>query len=254
LKLLIKLGGTLLDEPASRLRLAREISEVAREHETVVVHGGGKQMTAFLTERGIETRFIGGLRVTTPEVIDAVLKVIAGTVNHQLVASLVEAGARAVGLSGIDDCLCEAEQLDPQLGAVGRPVKANSPLLPLLTGAGYLPVVACIAGDRRGGIYNVNADSMAAALACGFGADRLLFMTDVEGVRGAAGEKLSELTTDECRTLIQDGVASGGMQAKLNAAIGALDAGVKEIAIAPGGLEDAAARLLRGERLGTRLI
>ncbi|HSB14248.1 MAG TPA: hypothetical protein VLE22_07295, partial [Bryobacteraceae bacterium] len=119
MKLLVKLGGTLLDVEESRLRIARELAAVAAGgHQLVVVHGGGKQMTRFLTERGIESRFIDGLRVTTPETIDAVLKVFAGSVNKQLVASLIQAGARAVGLSGIDAGLVEAEPLREELGAV----------------------------------------------------------------------------------------------------------------------------------------
>ena len=95
----------------------------------MVVHGGGKQMTRYLAERGIESRFVNGLRVTTPETLDAVLKVFAGSVNHELVASLNRAGALAVGLSGIDAFLVEAEQMDPALGAVGRVTKSNPALL-----------------------------------------------------------------------------------------------------------------------------
>ena len=106
MRILVKLGGTLLDTPESRARLASELSQIQRSGvQMVVVHGGGKQMTRFLTERGIESRFVGGLRVTTPEVVDAVLKVLAGSVNHQLVSALVQAGSLAVGLSGIDACL-----------------------------------------------------------------------------------------------------------------------------------------------------
>jgi len=121
LKVLVKLGGTLLDHAESRERLAAQIAAArGRGVEMVVVHGGGKQMTRYLAERGIESRFVGGLRVTSPETLDAVLKVFAGSVNHQLVASLNRAGALAVGLSGIEAFLVEAEQLDPALGAVGR--------------------------------------------------------------------------------------------------------------------------------------
>ena len=188
MKILVKLGGTLLDSVESRARLAAEIvAAQAQGHEVVVVHGGGKQMTRFLSERGIESRFVNGLRVSTPEVIDAVLKVLAGTVNHELVAALVAAGGRAVGLSGIDAGLTEAEPMDPELGAVGRPVRSNGALLELLASHGYLPVVACVAGDRNGRIYNVNADQMAVACAVGFGAASLFFLTDVDGVRNAAG-------------------------------------------------------------------
>ena len=147
-----------------------------------MVHGGGKQMTRYLAERGIESRFVNGLRVTTPETVDAVLKVFAGSVNHELVASLNRAGARAVGLSGIDAFLAEAEEMDPALGAVGRVTRSDPALLHLLTAHGYLPVVACVAGGRDGRIYNVNADQMAVACAAAFGADQLIFLTDVAGV------------------------------------------------------------------------
>ena len=163
-KVLVKLGGTLLDAPAMRDGLAAQIAEAcAGGIPIVVVHGGGKQMTRFLAERGIESRFVNGLRVTGPETVDAVLKVFAGSVNHELVASLNRAGAPAVGLTGIDAFLVEAEQMDPALGAVGRVTKSNPALLHLLVSQGYVPVVACVAGDRHGNVYNVNADQMAVA-------------------------------------------------------------------------------------------
>lgn len=255
MKLLIKLGGTLLDAPASRRRLARELTALrSAGHQLVVVHGGGRQMTRFLEDRGVESRFAGGLRVTTPEVIDAVLKVFAGSVNHELVASLVEAGALAVGLTGIDACLAEAEQMSAELGAVGRVVRSNPGVLHLLTSNGYVPVVACVAGDRQGRIYNVNADQMAVACAAGFGAERLVFLTDVEGVKGSDGAILPALTPRECARLIDEGVAKGGMQAKLNAATDALANGIGEVIIAPGALERAAERILAGEKIGTRLV
>ncbi len=226
MRVLIKFGGTLLETEESRARLAGELAAARRPGlEMVLVHGGGKQMTRFLAERGVESRFVRGLRVTTPEVIDAVLKIFTGTVNRQLVASLVAAGLPAVGLSGIDACLVEAEQLDPELGAVGRPVGANPALLDTLVGGGFLPVVACVAGDRQGKIYNVNADQMAVACAAGFRADRLVFLTDVDGVRGSEGAILPQLDIAAGEALIRDGVATGGMQAKIDAAHQALRQG-----------------------------
>ena len=149
MRLLIKLGGTLLDAAESRGRLAREIADVARREQVVVVHGGGKQMTRFLAERGVESRFVNGLRVTTDEVIDAVVKVFAGSVNAQLVSSFRAAGARPVGLSGLSGGLVDAVQLDPELGHVGKPVASDGRLLELLVKEGYLPVVACVAGDEQ---------------------------------------------------------------------------------------------------------
>ena len=254
MRILVKLGGTLLDAPASRARLAAELSQIQRSGvEMVVVHGGGKQMTRFLAERGVESRFVGGLRVTTPDVLDAVLKVLAGSVNHELVSAFVQAGCLAVGLSGIDACLTEAVQMDPDLGAVGRLVRTNPELLRLLGANGYLPVVACVAGDREGHIFNVNADQMAVACGVGFQADQLHFLTDVDGVRGGDSQVIPTLTIADCEELIRSGVATGGMQAKLNAASEALRAGIGQVIIAPGSLPGACGRLLAGEPIGTRL-
>lgn len=254
MKVLVKVGGSLLDSPAGRDALAAQIAGVhARGAELVVVHGGGKQMTRYLAERGIESRFVNGLRVTTPETVDAVLKVFAGSVNHELVASLNRAGARAVGLSGIDALLVEAEQMDPALGAVGRVTRSNPALLDLLTASGYLPVVACVAGSRDGRIFNVNADQMAVACAAAFGASQLIFLTDVEGVLDGGKRLCAAITASESRELIAAGVATGGMEAKLNAALAALDSGVSEVRIAPGGAERVLERILTGETLGTRL-
>jgi len=255
MKLLIKLGGTLLDSAESRNRLAGEITAVGRVgHKVVVVHGGGKQMTRYLAGQGIDSRFVNGLRITTSEVLDAVLKIFAGTVNTELVAAFIAAAAAAVGLTGIDSLLAEAEPMSPELGFVGRTVHSNTRLLEVLTGNGYLPVIACVAGDRSGQIYNVNADLMAVACAAGFGAERLLFLTDVDGVHGANNETLPSLTPEQSADLIASGVASGGMQAKLNAATEALLRGVGEVVIVPGALCGVVKKLMDGEAIGTRFV
>jgi acetylglutamate kinase len=253
-KLLIKLGGTLLDAAESRERLAREITAVAQREQVVVVHGGGKQMTRFLAERGVESRFVNGLRVTTDEVIDAVVKVFAGSVNAQLVTAFRAAGARPVGLSGLSGGLVDAVQLDPKLGQVGKPVASDGRLLELLVRESYLPVVACVAGDRNGAIFNVNGDQMAAACAEGFTADQLIFLTDVEGVRDAQGQTCGQLTAEEGLKLISSGVATGGMQAKIEAAVTALQHGVGQVLIAPGSYPGVVDQLLEGSRIGTRFI
>jgi acetylglutamate kinase len=251
-KLLIKLGGTLLDAPDSQARLAGEIAAIG--HAVVIVHGGGKQMTRYLAERGVESRFVNGLRVTTPEVIDAVLKVFAGTVNTELVGAFRAAGARPVGLTGLDAGLVDAEPLAEELGAVGKPVRSDAALLDLLTRERYLPVVACVAGDSKGAVYNVNADQMAVACASSFGAEKLIFLTDVDGVKGADGNVLDSLTAADAAGLIKAGVATGGMQAKLEAAVSALRTGVAEIVIAPGARAGVLAEILSGNRIGTRVI
>jgi acetylglutamate kinase len=253
-KVLIKVGGTLLDCTTSRDRLACEITEIAKRTQTVVVHGGGKQMTRFLEERGIESRFVNGLRVTTPPVLDAVLKIFAGSVNSGLVSSFRKAGARPVGLSGLDAGLVDAEPLNRELGHVGRPVQSDPRLLELLTQNGYLPVVACVAGDAQGGTFNVNGDQMAAACATAFGVSKLIFLTDVDGVRDENGSVRPVLTSAEATALIRAGVATGGMQAKLEAAISALQGGVREIVIAPGACTGTINKLIDNHVIGSRII
>ncbi len=251
MRALIKLGGTLLDEPLSRARLAGEIAQLSGQHEVAVVHGGGKQMTRFLAERGVESEFVDGLRVTTPEVVDALLKVFAGSVNHQLVSAFVGAGARAVGLTGIDAGLAVAEQLDPRLGAVGKVVRSDARVLAHLVQGGFLPVIACVAGGSAEEIYNVNADQMAVACAASFGVEALVFLTDVAGVRVADGTTAASLSVADCQQLIADQVATGGMQAKLTAAMDALRQGVGRVVIAHGGQPQAAAAAISGQPVGT---
>jgi acetylglutamate kinase len=244
----------LLDDSASRNDIARQIAEVAASGVSItVVHGGGKQMTRFLEERGIQSRFVGGLRVTTDETIDAVLKVLAGTVNTQLVAALCVSGARAVGLTGIDAGLATAEQLNPDLGFVGRVVASDPGVLDALSDAGLLPVVACVAGAVDGRVFNVNGDSMAVAIASSWGVDRLVFLTDVPGVLDDKNEIIPVLTVQCCRDLINTGVATGGMQAKLNAATDAVARGAREVSIVKGSDAFIVTRVFAGEQIGTRI-
>ena len=254
MKLLIKIGGTLLDCQSQRDNLATQIAALLQAgHKIAVVHGGGKQITQYLETRGIASEFREGLRITTPETIDAVLKVLTGTVNGELVSALIRAGCGAVGLTGLDGWLVQAEQMKPELGAVGRVTGANGRLLEVLSGAGFLPVVACLAGDGEGRFWNVNGDQMAIACAGAFAADALVFLTDVSGVLDAAKQPITNLTARAARHLIDTGVAKGGMQAKLNAATFALDQGLAKVHIAPGFEPQILSRLLQGETLGTTI-
>jgi acetylglutamate kinase len=179
--------------------------------------------------------------------------VVAGSVNRQLVAALNRAGARAVGISGIDAGLVEAEQMDPALGSVGRVARVDPALLDTLLAGGFLPAAACVAADREGRFYNVNADQMAAACAVVFGADQLIFLTDVAGVLDAGKALLPQLTVARSESLIAAGVATGGMLAKLNAAAAALREGVPQVRICAGAADGVLARILAGEEAGTRL-
>jgi acetylglutamate kinase len=220
----------------------------------VVVHGGGKQMTRFLGTQGIPTHFVNGLRVTTPDVLDAVLKVLAGSVNQELVASFIANGALAVGLTGMDALITEARQMSAELGLVGKPVRSDPRLLSLLMDNGYLPVLACVAGDTAGAFYNVNADQMAVSVASAIQADKLLFLTDVDGVRGQDNVVYPTMSAGKCRELIDMEIATGGMRAKLEAAIDGIAAGIGEVVIAPGAANDVISLLVSGAPIGTRLI
>jgi acetylglutamate kinase len=253
MRLVIKVGGTLLDDARGTREIAGQLAGVARRHELVVVHGGGKQVTRFLEERGVATRFVDGLRVSDAAVIDAVSKVIAGSVNKRLVSALIAAGQPAVGLSGVDGPLTRAEPLNPELGFVGKPLRTEGLLLDVLMSSGFLPVVACIARDRDGNIYNVNADQMAVSCALAWRAEQVLFLTDVPGVRDRSGRVMSRIAAGAIKNVIGSGIAQGGMQAKLTAAASALADGIREDIIAPGDQPGICERILAGEAVGTRL-
>ena len=196
---------------------------------------------------------MNGLRVSDEAVIDAVTKVIAGEVNKRLVSALLAAGVAALGLSGVDGRLTCVVQLNPELGFVGKPIRTDGLLLNLLGNSGYVPVVACIAADSHGTIYNVNADEMAVSCAIGWRADRLILLTDVPGVKNDRNQVISALNRKGVSELIESGLAQGGMRAKLEAAMGALEQGLDEVTIAPGHEANICMRLLAGEALGTRL-
>lgn len=255
MKLLIKIGGTLIDSEQKRREIASQIAALSRGgHRIVVVHGGGKQLSRYLDQQGFQSEFRGGFRVTPPEILDAVLRIFAGSVNHHLVAALQQAGLRAVGLSGIDAGLVRARQLSPELGAVGEVEEVDASLLDLLTGEGYLPAVACIAGGRDGAIFNVNADQMAVACGAGFQADLLVFLTDVEGVLGAQQQRLPRLTAADALALIESGVARGGMEAKLRAAMAGVANGIGAVRIVAGSQPRILERVLSSEDIGTTLL
>ena len=185
--------------------------------------------------------------------LDAVLRVFAGEINHHLVAELNHAGARAVGLSGIDAGLVRAVPLAEDLGAVGKVDQVDASILNLLTAQGYLPTVACVAGGRHDDIYNINADQMAVACAGAFAADELIFLTDVEGVLDQNGTLVPKLTAGQAENLITSGVAHGGMEAKLRAAIAGLGQGIACVRIVAGAVKGVLTRVVRGEPMGTTL-
>lgn len=228
--IVVKIGGSTLGSHDTSLE---DVLTLQRQGLwPVVVHGGGQVVTEWLTRCGLETRFVGGLRVTADVAsLEVVLAVLAGLVNKEIVAALNEKGGRAVGLSGVDGWLLPACVRDPELGFVGEVERVNGDLLKVLLKAGFLPVIASIGLGRDGsGVVrplNINADSVAGDIAVALGARRLVFLTDVPGIRDGAGQVVDRITPSEVQAMLQAGIIAGGMIPKVEACLRGLRAGVR---------------------------
>jgi acetylglutamate kinase len=228
--LVVKLGGSVGQDdtlPNDTVHLQRLGARI------VLVHGGGPLITEWLDRIGKETRFIAGLRYTDAETLQVVRMVLSGLVNGEIVARIGQAGGRSVGLSGADDSLLVAHLRDPAVGLVGEVTQVNPAPIQALQDMGYIVVVSPVAVDGGGGFLNVNADTAAAEIAVALGAERLIFLTDVEGIRGADGTVARRLLLDEARRGIEQGAISGGMIPKVEACLRAL-AGTAEAQIVDG--------------------
>ena len=242
----LKLGGELIEALDARTEMAARIAAEARKGALIVVHGGGKAIDAELARRGIPPKKVDGLRITDADTLDAVVAVIAGATNTALVASLVAAGVKAVGLTGVDAGCGRATRVAPitstkgevvSLGLVGDPTEAEPALFETLVGAGYVPVVACLGVDHAGQVLNVNADVIACRIAAAVGATELIIAGTTAGVFDASGATIATLDTDGpngIAAMIASGAANAGMVAKLNACRTALDAGVQAVKIVDG--------------------
>jgi acetylglutamate kinase len=212
----LKVGGNEVDEPCWVVRFARAVA--ARGGHLVVVHGGGKEVTAQQRLMGAEPEWRDGLRVTTPEGMRAVSMVLSGLVNKRLVSGLVSAGVEAVGISGEDGGLLRARVAQGgRMGRVGEIEKVRTELLRAWLGQGLVPVVSPVSRGPDGSPLNVNADDAAAAVASALGAAELLFVSNVPGVLDG-NRTLEMVGLDEVEMLIEGGTAAGGMAPKLRAA------------------------------------
>ena len=251
--LVVKIGGSTLG--AHDTTLEDLVALQRRGLRPVVVHGGGAVISEWLSRHNVPTRFERGLRVTDAQSLEVVVAVLAGLVNKQLVASLTALGAAAVGLSGADGGLLRARLLDETLGFVGDIMEVDPRPLRWLIGEGTIPVVAPIAvqweGERpTGQLLNVNADTAAGAVAAALGARRLVFLTDVAGVRSAEGETLARVSREEAERLVASGVVEGGMVPKVEGCLVAAAAGCLSI-IADGREERALLSVVEGAAVGT---
>lgn len=243
-RLVLKLGGELLEQPADLERLATGIAALARKSALLIVHGGGREIDAALATAGIPKQQVDGLRVTDARTLDVVVAVLAGVINTRLVAALRRAGAQPVGLTGADASVVTVRRTAPvatvagpkvDLGLVGSPINNGTPRLLIdLLQRGYVPVVACIGATRDGQLLNVNADTFAAHLASELGASRLVIAGGTPGVLDDAGRTIDRLTARAAARLIRSGTANKGMVAKLEACRSALRRGVGDVLIANG--------------------
>lgn len=213
----------------------------------IVVHGGGPQINKMLDRMDVKTTFVDGLRITNEAIIDVIEMVLAGTVNKQVATLINQAGALAVGISGKDGGLIEAQKLIKHvwdeatkrekvldLGLVGEPVRIDPRVLYALSGSGLIPVIAPIGVDKQGQTYNINADIAAGAIAGAVRASRLFMLTDVPGVLDKDGNLIAELTEAEAKEAIASGVISGGMIPKIETCLEAVKAGAQAAVIMDG--------------------
>ena len=239
----LKLGGELLEDRAAMSRAANGVRALAAEGPLAIVHGGGRAIDADLRARGVAPRFVDGVRITDAATLDSVVAVLAGRINTTFVAALGAADVDAVGLTGADaaTALCTpapaiqttaGERVNP--GLVGVPIDRRPRLLLDLLALRYVPVIATIGTTDDGALLNVNADVLAAHIARVLRAERLIIAGSTPGVLDASGRTCGFLDPAGARTMIAAGTARDGMVAKLNAALAAVDGGVRSVWIVDG--------------------
>jgi acetylglutamate kinase len=237
----VKFGGNAMGDEAAMAEFARDIVLMRQVGvNPVVVHGGGPMINEMLTKLGIRSDFVRGKRVTDKATVEVVEMILSGLVNKRIVQAINDQGGRAVGISGKDDDLMVCVADDPELGFVGRPVEMNVQVLRDLYGAGIIPVVAPVAtGMADNETFNVNGDTAAGAIAGALQADRLLLLTDVAGVKDAEGQVMTQLSPDDIRRMIAEGVIAGGMIPKTETALAAIGQGVRAVTILDGRIPNA---------------
>lgn len=248
----VKLSGKVTENHENLISLAEELALLHQVGIRIcVVHGGGKQLSELAKKLGVEQTIIEGRRVTDDATLEMAKMIFAGKINTDILAALRHRGIEAVGLSGVDGNIVHAERRPPKeilnretgarnkvdFGHVGDVVQINSRLLTVLLDHGYLPVISSLGADREGTVFNINADTVAAEIAIQLRAEKLILLSDVDGIYLTAGRpetKLSRLTATEARELISSGAAAGGMIPKLQSIIVLLQRGVHSAHIISG--------------------
>ncbi len=237
----IKYGGSAMTEDSLKKSFARDVVLLKYVGmNPVIVHGGGPQIGKLLDKLGKDSEFVDGIRVTDADTMDVVEMVLVGKVNKEIVGLLNHFGGKAVGICGKDGGLIKAKELrieGRQMGHAGEVESIDASVIESLDTNNFIPVIAPVGGGEGGRSFNINADTVAGRLASEINAEKLILLTDVEGVKSASGELLSTLTVKESEALIDDKVAEGGMVPKLNCAIDAVRGGVHTAHIIDGRVE-----------------
>jgi acetylglutamate kinase len=254
--IVVKIGGSTLGNHDTTLE---DIVELQRQGKPlVVVHGGGKLITDWLTRQGVTSQFVQGERVTDQSTLEVVISVLAGLVNKDIVATINSRGGRAVGISGVDGALIEGKIGDKEKGYVGVVVRVNTGILESLMAAGFVPIIAPVGlntYDRPADApptLNFNADVVAGEIAATIGAERLIFLTDVAGILDQSGKRLPHLSPREAEALMASGTASGGMIPKIKACLRALST-TAATCIIDGRQSHALLRAMEKESTGTTI-
>src|SRR5262249_10517185 len=257
----IKYGGAAMENDALKASFAKDVTLLRFIGlRPVIVHGGGPQIGELLARLGKKTEFVDGMRVTDDETMEVVEMVLGGHINGEIVSLIGDAGGQAIGLTGKDagGFLRVRKLLGPggrDLGRVGTPEKVDVSLIRTLTKDGFIPVVAPVGVDADGHTYNVNADNAAGALAEALGAEKLILLTDVEGVLNDAKQLIHQMTEDEVRRAIANGTVKGGMIPKLECAVHAMERGVTAAHIIDGRLPHALLlEIFTDGGVGTKLV
>ncbi len=247
----VKFGGAVMGEEKLTNSFAKDIVLLKQVGiNPVVVHGGGPKIKKMLDKLGVKSNFVNGLRVTDKETMDIVEMVLSGSINKEIVMEINKQGGRGIGLSGKDALLIEAKKIKvsnlmsklskpSDIGLVGQPKKINQDLLNWFLKSDFVPVISPIGFDKNYNTFNINADTMAGSVASSINSERLILLTDVDGVHDKKGNLLNEISINEVKSLIKNGTISGGMIPKVQTCVDAVKSGVKAAVILNGKLPHA---------------
>lgn len=252
----IKYGGAVMEDEKLKAMIAKDVTLLRKIGiNVVVIHGGGKEITSLSNKLNIQTKFVNGQRYTDEETLNVVQMVLAGSINKDIVRRINIHGGRAVGISGIDGDMIRVKKYDKEdLGFVGEVIDVNEALIKNLLKNGYLPVIAPMGVDWNGNVYNVNADIAAGSIAGAIDAAKLVYMSDIEGVK--INDKLApHLTEKQIVNYIEEGIINGGMIPKVESALNALNAGVNKVHIVDGRIAHALLlEIFTEEGVGTEIV